>query len=336
MTDANDKAGKTADQKAGGKSLAPWLLAAAVIAAGVGGYFIYKKQVDKMPPVSGGGEAAQILQVRLVADNDIPDFAPGYIKAPIVTATDAKSMVGMILGRAKGADAWDNRDIRFIPRDMRFIIDDVSPNERPLFRGYVSAKASIGGKPLAGAASWSAEDVAELTLKNVHAFVYDAAHIPMADLQNVTVGQNREALFVRQVNVTEISARRFQKRAGTGEVKGPQVQINGSVYVHQNEEISRQIVSFQPIEMPAPKDVAADAPSEVKTAVQNVKKGAASPAQKVVLADYLTKRAETTLIREKGITAIRFTTGVLSTGSATSGAVQEPRETQSKRITPDR
>lgn len=294
------------DKTSGGKSLMLWLAAGGVVAAVAAGYAVFTGATTPPPT----GPTPQVVQVALIAEKDIPDFAPGYITAPIVSVADAKSMVGMIFGRTKGVEVWDRRDIRFIPKEMKFIIDDVSPNETPLFHGYVSAKASIGGKLTAGAATWDAEDVAEVTLKNLHAFVYDAAQIPMAELQNVLVEPNREALFVRQVNVTEFSARRFQKRAGTAEANALQVQINGSVYVHRTDETRQHIVSFQPIEMPAPKSVGADAPPDVKKAAEDVKVGTASPIQKTALADYFAKRAETTLIREKGITAItRFKTG---------------------------
>jgi hypothetical protein len=261
------------------------IVAAVVVVAGAGGWFFYS-QALKEP------EEIVLPTVTVQQEANLKDIAADFVMLPVVSAADGPGMVGLVLSRKKGTEDW-TRDFRFRPRDDAQIIRTAL--EEQLFDGYVLAKATFGGRFELASASASADDLAQVTIKNTQALDYSPSAIPFADLYKLPIEPDMDYLFIEHVIVSDVTSQRYQKRSGAAEVSAG-VRANGEVYTQQGTKTSQKLVFCRPIVLPLPPTPPADAPPEVKSAMEAAARNRAlSTVQSDMLSKYLREKPQVEL-----------------------------------------
>ncbi|MEM9345256.1 MAG: papain-like cysteine protease family protein [Planctomycetota bacterium] len=183
-------------------------------------------------------------------ENALGESAKGYITIPAMSA-DADAVVDLIGAIAvrevvDGEESW-TFDVRFRPSREQIgtkLVDEL------LFQGVVSAKASFGGRFQVLSGSVSAEDLAEVSIKNILTVGYkDSQQIPFKRLEQIDTQAGKDYYFIDRVIVSNIHARRFAKRTGESQIDGVAFGANGDVYVSKEAISNRKRVSFRPIDI---------------------------------------------------------------------------------------
>lgn len=240
-------------------------------------------------------EAVSFADVEVQPDaSAIDQLAKGYITLPSITSDENAiiDLIGAVAVRTRQANGEEWSYIyNFRPAREKIqtkIVDE------PLFHGIVSVNADFGGRFKITSGSTSAEELAEVTIRNQLIVGYkNPADIPFKDLSKINFSPDNDYFFVTSVVVTDITTRRFRKHTGKGKVKGMAFGANGAIYAERDAVKRQKVVSFLPINPLALQASEAGGSSEITQLAAKSRKERLSSSEAKALIDKLVEKDNT-------------------------------------------
>ncbi len=255
----------------------------------VGGLVFFIKQKDVENTV-----AFSDIQVDF-DENALNQIASGYISLPSLSADgdSIEALIGGVVIRSRsinGDEVW-SYDMRYRPsKELVFskLVDE------KLYHGVVTAKASFGGKLKVASSNTSAEDLADVTIRNQLIAGYkNPSDIPFKALSKISITPDKDYYFIESVVVTDITTRRFSKQTSEGKIQGMAFGANGSIYSEKGILKSQKIISFRPINLLDLQASEAGGSNEIKLLTSKSRRERLSEDEAFKLIDSLREKAKT-------------------------------------------